>query len=182
MKKDHALSRGLFCWRASSVVLVPAAVTTIVVVVVTVMATSFIACRSVLALILGGDGHACRTAYRAADDGTIAATYCITDCCTSCTAYCTAKNRIRCRASLGCASRQRDGNNRNPLVHLHDLLLSLSKWRQSSKGGVKRTSSEMLASIEKRLPDNVHGIYVCLIPANYMFLMCFIYRFVVVVL
>lgn len=153
--------------------------------VVAMMVASFITrrcCRSVFVLIPGGDGHASGPTYRTADDGAIAATYRITDCCACCTAYCTTKNRIRCRTGLGCASRQGDGNHRNPLVHLHDLLLSLSKWRQSRQGRAKRTSREMLASIEKRLPANDHGIVWCVIAANFLFLMCFVFHVQMVVL
>lgn len=108
---------------------VPATVTAIVVVVVTMMAASFITrrgCRALFALVLGGDGHAGGTANRAADDGAITATYCITNSGTCGTAYCTTKNRIRCRAGLSGSGCQAEGNDRNPLVHLHGLLLSLS--------------------------------------------------------
>jgi hypothetical protein len=62
------------------------------------------------------------------------------------------------------------------------IAIPLSKWRQSSKGVAKRTSSEMLASIEKRLPDNDHGIFVHGNSANHLFLMCFISRTAPVVL
>ena len=109
--------------------LVPAAMTAIVVVVVAMMVASFITrrgCRALFTLVLGGDGHAGGPANRAADDGAIAATYCITHCGTCCTAYCTTKNRISCRAGLSGSGCQAEGNDRNPLVHLHGLLLSLS--------------------------------------------------------
>jgi hypothetical protein len=128
MKKTTHL-RGLFVLlrAGGSVVLVPATVTAIVMVVVTMMATSFITrgVPGLLTLVLGGNGHAGGAANRAADDGAIAATDCITYCCTCCTAYCTTKNRICCRAGLSSSSCQAEGNDRNPLVHLHGLLLSL---------------------------------------------------------
>lgn len=103
--------------------LVPATVTAMVVMTMAMMTASLIARRAVLALILGGNGHAGGSSHRAADDGTIAATHGITDCCTCCTTYCTTKNRICCRAGLGCCGCQAEGNYRNPFIHLHDSLI-----------------------------------------------------------
>ena len=122
-----------------SVVLVPATMTAMIVMTMVMMTAALITRRTVLVLILGGNGHAGGTANRAADDGTIAATYCITHCCTCCTAHCTTKNRICCRAGLRGSCCQAEGNYRNPFVHLHDSLIhcvsggSLVKARQNGQ-------------------------------------------------
>jgi hypothetical protein len=144
--------------------------------VMTMMAASFFWRGAVLTLVLGGDGHAGGATHGAADDGTIAPTYRITHCSACCTTYCTTKNRICCRASLSGSCCQAEGNNRNPLVHLHDLLLSLSKWRQSSQGGSKRTSDEMLASIEKCFTGNDADIAGWFYDFKHLILLVFVFH------